>query len=195
MCRTRTVSFYVKSSGSNNALWLLLFILEWHPSGHRRLQDVLKRSWRLTTKPDVFKTSGKKRLIYNVFKTSYLRRLKTSNLQRLEGVRFTTSWGRLIFDVLKTSDLRHLEDVQFTTSSRHLLYVVLRTSDLRCLEDLLFLSFWRRSINVVLKTSNLRRLQDVWKTTSVLQRRSDVYATSKQMVFPYFVLSEIFRKS
>ena len=42
----------------------------------RRLQEVLKRSRRLTTKPDVVKTSGKRRLIYDVLKTSYLRRLK-----------------------------------------------------------------------------------------------------------------------
>ena len=49
----------------------------------RRLQDVLKRSRRLTTKPDVVKTSGKRRLIYDVLKTSYLR--------RLEDVQFTTS--------------------------------------------------------------------------------------------------------
>ena len=43
----------------------------------RRLQDVL-RSRRLTTKQDVVTTTGKKRQIYDV--------LKTSDLQRLEDV-------------------------------------------------------------------------------------------------------------
>ena len=42
----------------------------------RRLQDVLKSSRRLTTKPDVIRTSGKRRLIYDVLKTSYLGCLK-----------------------------------------------------------------------------------------------------------------------
>ena len=54
-----------------------------HPSGHRRLQDVLKRSGRLTTKPDVLKTSGTRRLNYEV--------LKTSDLRRLEDVGFLSS--------------------------------------------------------------------------------------------------------
>ena len=49
----------------------------------RRLQDVLKRSRRLTTKQDVITTSGKRRLIYDD--------LKTSDLRRLEDVEFTTS--------------------------------------------------------------------------------------------------------
>ena len=49
----------------------------------RRLQDVLKRSRRLTTKQDVVTTSGKRRLIYDI--------LKTSDLRRLEDVKFTTS--------------------------------------------------------------------------------------------------------
>ena len=43
-------------------------------SRHRRLLDVLKRSQRLTTKQDVASTSGKKRRIYDVLKTSNLRR-------------------------------------------------------------------------------------------------------------------------
>ena len=42
----------------------------------RRLQDVLKMSRRLTTKPDFVKTSGERRLIYDVLKTSYLRHLE-----------------------------------------------------------------------------------------------------------------------
>ena len=58
----------------------------------RRLQDVLKRSQRLMTKQDVVRTSGKRRRIYDV--------LKTSDLRRLEDVQFTTSWRRLIYDVL-----------------------------------------------------------------------------------------------
>ena len=49
----------------------------------RRLQDVLKRSRRLTTKQDVVTTSGKRRRIYEV--------LKTSDLRRLEDVQFTIS--------------------------------------------------------------------------------------------------------
>ena len=48
----------------------------------RRLQDVLKRSRRLATKQDVVTTSGKRRRIYDV--------LKTSDLRRLEDVRFTS---------------------------------------------------------------------------------------------------------
>ena len=36
----------------------------------RRLQDVLKSSRRLTTKQDVVMTSGKRRQIYDVLKTS-----------------------------------------------------------------------------------------------------------------------------
>ena len=42
--------------------------------------------------------------------------------------------------------------------------------------------------------SDLRRFEDVRTATSVKQRRSDVYATSKETIFSYFVLSEIFRK-
>ena len=83
---------------------------------------------RLTTKPDVFTTSGRRSRIYDVLKTSYLR--------RLEDVRFITSWRRLFYDVLKTSDLRRLEDVGFTSSWRRLIHNVLKTSDLRLLDDL-----------------------------------------------------------
>ena len=72
----------------------------------RLLQDVLKRSRRLMTKPNIVKTSGKRRLIYDALKTSYLR--------GLEEVQCTTSWRRLIYNVLRTSDLRRLEDVRFT---------------------------------------------------------------------------------
>ena len=43
--------------------------------------DVFKMSsGRLTTKPDVVRTSGKRRLIYDVLKTSYLRRPKDVQL-------------------------------------------------------------------------------------------------------------------
>ena len=56
---------------------------QWTQTSLRRLQDVLKRSRRLTTKPDVVKTSGKRRLIYDILKMSYLR--------RLQDVQFTTS--------------------------------------------------------------------------------------------------------
>ena len=53
---------------------------QWTQTSLRRLQYVLKRSQRLTTKPDVVKTSGKRRLIYDVLKTSYLRRPKDVQL-------------------------------------------------------------------------------------------------------------------
>ena len=49
----------------------------------RRLQEVLKRSRRLATKQDVVTTSGKRRRIYEV--------LKTSDLRRLKDVQFRTS--------------------------------------------------------------------------------------------------------
>ena len=49
----------------------------------RRLQNVLQRSRRLTTKQDVVKTSGKRRRISDI--------LKTSDLRRLEDVQFGTS--------------------------------------------------------------------------------------------------------
>ena len=127
----------------------------------RRLQDVWKRSRRLTTKPDVFRTSGRWRRIYDV--------LKTSDLRHLEDVWFTTSWRRLIYDVLKTSDLRRLEHVGFTLPKG-------------------------RPIFDILKTPDLRRLEDVCKVTSVEQSRSIVYTTSKEIIFSYLVLSEVFRK-
>ena len=136
-----------------------------------RFQNVLKKLGRLTTKPNVVETSGKRHLIYDVLKTSYLR--------CLEEVQFTTSWRRLIYNVFRTSDLWRFEDVWLED--------VLRTSDL-----------WRLcvvlKICVVLKTSNLWSLQDVCKTMSVYQCRNDVYTASKEVIFPYFVLSEIFRK-
>ena len=143
-----------------------------------------------TTKSNVLTTSGRRSLIYDI--------LKTSDVRRLKDVRFTTTWRRLICDVLKTSDsrrlrdvgLRRLEDVLFTTSWRCLIYDVLKVSKLRRLEYVWFMSFGRRLICDVLRTSVLLRLEDVCKTTSVLQRRSDVYNTSKEMTFSYLVLSE-----
>ena len=42
----------------------------------RRLQDASERSQRLTTKQDVVTTSGKRRRIYDVLKTSDLRHLE-----------------------------------------------------------------------------------------------------------------------
>ena len=67
-------------------------------------------------------------------------------------------------------------------------------SDLRLLEDVQFTSSKGRPIFDVLKTSDLRRLEDVCKMTSVEQRRSDVYTASKEIIFSYLVLSEVFRK-
>ena len=101
----------------------------------RRLQDVLKRSRRLMTKPVVLKTSGRWRLIYDV--------LKTSDLRRLEDVWFTSSWKRLICDVLRTPVLRRLEDVGFLSSWRRLICNVLRKTVLRRLEDGWFTTSWR----------------------------------------------------
>ena len=88
----------------------------------RRLKDVWKRSRQLTTKPDLITTSGRKRPIYGV--------LKTSDLRRLEDARFTTSWKRLISDVLKTSDLWRHEDAGFMSCWRCPIYVALKTFDL-----------------------------------------------------------------
>ena len=53
----------------------------------RSLQDVLKSSRRLTTKPNDAMTSGRRRRIYDV--------LETSDLRRFEEVQFTTSRKRL----------------------------------------------------------------------------------------------------
>ena len=128
-----------------------------------RLQDVLKRSRHLTTKPDVVKTSGKRPLIYDV--------LKTSDLQRLEDVWITTSWGRLVYDVLKTYNLRLLEDVQFMMSWRRLIYDVLRTSNLRRLEEVRFTSTWKRPIYNVFKTSVKRRLCSNVLVTSIQRQK------------------------
>ena len=86
----------------------------------RRLQDVLKRSRRLTTKPDVVTTSYRRLLNYDI--------LKMSDLCRLENVRFTTFWRCPIYVVLKTAHLRRLVDVWLMTSWRHLIYDVLKTS-------------------------------------------------------------------
>ena len=108
----------------------------------RRLQDILKRSRRLKTKPVVLKTSSR-------------------------DVLFTTSWRRRIYVVLKMSDLRRPEDVWFATFWRCLFYDVLKTSDLQRLEDVAFTSSWRRLIYDVLKTSDLRCPEDVCRTTSV----------------------------
>ena len=58
----------------------------------RRLQVVFKSSRRLTTKPDVVTTSYRRCPIYDV--------LKTTDLRRLKDVQFATSWKRLIYNVL-----------------------------------------------------------------------------------------------
>ena len=59
-------------------------------------------SQRFTTKSDVVTTSGRRRLIYDVW--------KTSDQRRLEDVRFTTSLRRLSYVVLNTPNIRHFED-------------------------------------------------------------------------------------
>ena len=119
---------------------------------------------------DVFKTSSgrleKVTTSYDQTRRRHNVLQKTSDLRRLEDVRFTSSWRHPIYDVLMTSDLRRLEDVRFTMSWRRLIYVVLKTSiyvflktsDLRCLEDIWLTTSWRRLIYDVLKTSVKRRL-------------------------------------
>ena len=96
---------------------------------------------------------------------------KTSDLQRLQHVWFTTSWRRLIYVALKTSNLRRLENVRFTTSSGRLIYVVLKTSDLQRLKDVWFASSWRRLIYEVLKTSLKRRLCSNVVATPIQRQR------------------------
>ena len=86
----------------------------------RRLQDVLKRSWRLTTNQDIVTTSGKRHRIYDV--------LKTSDLRCPEDVWFASSWRCQIWDVVKTPDLQRLQVVWFKTSWRRLIYDVQKTS-------------------------------------------------------------------
>ena len=106
-------------------LWKYSF--QWTQTSLRRLQDVLKRSWRLTTKTDNVKTSCRRHSIYGV--------LKMSDLRRLEDTLFTTFWSRLIYDVLKTSDLRRPGDVWFMSSWRRPINDVLKTFNLWRLED------------------------------------------------------------
>ena len=99
------------------------------------------------------------------------------------------SWRCLIYIILKTSNLVVLK----TSDLRHL-EEVLKTSDLQYFQDVSFVTSWRRPIYDVLKLSDLWSLDDVFETAFVLQSRSDVYTTSKEIIFFYFVLSEIFKK-
>ena len=124
----------------------------------RRLQHVLKSSWRFTSKPDVVTTSGKRYWIYNV--------LQTCDLHCLEDVSFTTSWRHPIYVILKTSNLRLL------------IYDILRTSEIPLLESIWFTSFWRCRIFDVLSTSNLRRLQDVRFSSSLRRPIYDVFCVT-----------------
>ena len=128
----------------------------------RRRQDVWK------------KMSDLRRLEYVLFKLSR----RCSYLWRHEDVLFTTSWGRLIYDVLKTSDLRCLEDVLFTTSWRCLIYDVFKKSDLFRLEDVQFTTSSRRLIYDVLRTSDFRHLEDVRFASSSRHSIYDVFKTS-----------------
>ena len=96
---------------------------------------------------------------------------KTSDLSRLEDVRFTSPWRRPIYDVFKTSDLRRLADVWFKTCWTRPIYDVWETSDLRCLEDVRFTTSWRRLIYGVLKTSAKRRICSNVIATSIKRRK------------------------
>ena len=77
------ISYYL--SGLQFLIWKknVLIVTQPKKTSLRRLQDVLKRSRRLTTKQDVVTTPGKRRRIYNV--------LKTSGLRCLENVPFAAS--------------------------------------------------------------------------------------------------------
>ena len=95
-------------------------------------------------------------------------KLKTSYLCHLEDIQYTTSWRRLIYDVLKTSHLRRTEDIEdvanlrriknvwFTTSSARLIYEVLKTSNLRCFELVCRYGILYKSINWFICDRNLR---------------------------------------
>ena len=165
------IIFLIPLLPSNSSKYHSVILSQRTHTSLRRIQDVLKRSLRLTTKSDVVKLSGKRRLIYDILKTSYLRRLKD--------VQFTTSWRRLLYVVLKTSNLRRLEDVNlrrhadvwFKTSWRRLFYVVLKTSYLHRLEDVLFASSWRRPIYDVFKTPAKRRLCRNVVVTSIQRQK------------------------
>ena len=135
--------------------------------------------WQIWIKCLIQRKQKSLRRLQDVLKMS--RRLTTK-----QDVVTTSGKRRSIYDVLKTRGLRHLDDIQFRTSWRCLIYDILRTSDLRRLEDFQFTTSWRRLIYDFLWTSDLRRLEDVCKATSVKQRRSGVYATSKEMFFFLF---------
>ena len=80
----------------------------WTSSGRLK-----KATTSYETKQDVIAMSGKRRRIYNV--------LKTSDLRRLKDVEFLKSWRRLIYVIVKMSNLRRLKNVCFTTSSGRLI--------------------------------------------------------------------------
>ena len=122
----------------------------------------LKKVTTYTTKPEVNTTSYRRRLIYDV--------RKTSDLRRLEDVRFTTSSRRLIYVVLKS-----------------LIYVVLKTFDLRSLENVWLTTFWRRLIYNVLKTSVKRRLCGN-VVAAFIQRRKKWFFLSYSENFKRFCL-------
>ena len=121
---------------------------------------------------DVWKKTSDLQCLEDIWFTSSSRRpiydiLKTSHLRRLQDVWFTTSWRRLIYIVLKTFNLGRLENIWFKTTSGCLIYDVFKTSHLCRLKDVKFTTSWRRLIYDVLRTSDLWRLEDVCKTTSV----------------------------
>ena len=165
------------------SIWVM--VIQLRQTSLRRLQDVLKRSRRFTTKQDIITTSRKRRRIYNVLKTPDLCRLEevqfTTSWRRLrhfQDVWFTTLWRRLIYVVLKTSNLRRLEDVWFTTSWGRLIYDVLKTSDLCCLEDVQFMTPWRRLIYDVLRTSVKRHLCSNVVAQSIQPRKKWLFLIS-----------------
>ena len=112
---------------------------------------------------------------------------KTSNLRHLKDVWFTTSWGRLIYDVLKTSNLRLLEDVCKMKPWRRPIYVVMRTSNLqRLVYDILRKSDLQHLIGLQFTSSWRRLIYDVFKTSVKRSPCSNVVATSVQRQKKWF---------
>ena len=96
-----------------NTKYYVIISIAQQKSWRKKLETLFTSSGRLKkvaclmTKQDVVRTSGKRRRIYDV--------LKTSDLRHLEDVQFTTSWRCLIYDVFRTSDLQRPIDVWFTS--------------------------------------------------------------------------------
>ena len=100
-----------------------------------RLKKVTTSYDQTRLRHNVWKKTFSRHLIYDIF--------RTSGLRRLEDVQFATFSKCLIYGVFRTFNLRRLEDVRFTLCWRHPIYDVLKTFDLRRLEDIWFMTSWR----------------------------------------------------